>query len=391
MNTAQGKLNRKESRYRNRVWKRLQKRKLLNADLSDYDKVFSFRNLYKSYRKCIKGVKWKQSVSRFRSRFLRHLYWIYKSLKARRPRIGVPFKFYVFERGKRRDIQSIEIRERIARKCLCDYSLIPALSRTFIWDNGASLKGKGTGHSIKRIKTHLVRFLKNHKLEDGWIGFFDFKGFFKNIWHCEVISQLKKNIFSEDIIELTKKYMGEYSEEKDEDKRIGLGLGGQDSQVLALCSANRLDHFIKSLGIKPFARYMDDGYLITDSKEKLIVVMNKIKEKCKELRITLNMKKTVIQRLSKPFIYLKKKFHISRTNKITLTSCRSSNVRMRRRLKKFQKMVELGKMKFRDVWNSLQAWMGSLKGLNAYKTKQSIFNLFNRLFIKEWRYEVCIN
>ena len=51
---------------------------------------------------------------------------------------------------------------------------------------------------------------------------------------------------------------------------VGLGLGSQISQVSALMYPNKLDHYIKEeLRIQAYGRYMDDGYLVHESKEHL--------------------------------------------------------------------------------------------------------------------------
>lgn len=44
------------------------------------------------------------------------------------------YEFTIMERGKLRHIKSVHISERVVQKCLCDYSLTPMLSRTFIYD-----------------------------------------------------------------------------------------------------------------------------------------------------------------------------------------------------------------------------------------------------------------
>lgn len=50
----------------------------------------------------------------------------------------------------------------------------------------------------------------------------------------------------------------------------GLGPGSQAVQVFALDTLDSMDHFIKEvLGIKYYGRYMDDAYLIHESKDYL--------------------------------------------------------------------------------------------------------------------------
>lgn len=80
---------------------------------------------------------------------------------------------------------------------------------------------------------------------------------------------------------------------------------------MALASANRLDHMCKEvLRIKGYGRYMDDGYLISESKEYLQECLVKIRTLCDELGITLNEKKTQIVKISHGFTYLKARFFL---------------------------------------------------------------------------------
>mgnify|MGYP005838545971 CR=1 FL=1 len=76
------------------------------------------------------------------------------------------------------------------------------------------------------------------------------------------------------------------------------------SQVLVLLYLNSLDHYIKEeLNIKYYIRYMDDFLLFHQDKEYLKFCEIKIKEKVKELKLTLN-KKTQIIDLSKGVVFL---------------------------------------------------------------------------------------
>lgn len=86
----------------------------------------------------------------------------------------------------------------------------------------------------------------------------------------------------------------------------GLGLGSEDNQTIAVSYPNKLDHYIKEvLQIHEYARYMDDGYLIHESKEYLEYCLQEIRRICAELKIELNEKKTRIVKLSHGFTFLK--------------------------------------------------------------------------------------
>ena len=141
---------RKELRYQRRKAKRDEKKAARLAVADDFEKVFTYENLYRSYRCCRRGVSWKSSVQRYiataplmitqtRNRLMKGTY--------RSPGF---FEFDLYERGKKRHIRSTIIGERVVQRCLCDNSLIPAITPTFIYDNGASMKNKGYDFAFRR-------------------------------------------------------------------------------------------------------------------------------------------------------------------------------------------------------------------------------------------------
>ena len=55
-------------------------------------------------------------------------------------------------------------------------------SRSFIYDNGACIKGKGIKFAIDRLKCHLQRHYRKYGT-DGYALVFDFSKYFDNIEH----------------------------------------------------------------------------------------------------------------------------------------------------------------------------------------------------------------
>lgn len=122
---------------------------------------------------------------------------------------------------------------------------------------------------------------------------------------------------------------------------VGIGLGSQISQVLALTSANRLDHYVKEVfRIEGYGRYMDDGYAIHHSKEYLHKCLKGIRAICEDLEITLNTKKTQIVKLSHGFTWLKVRFYILPTGKIIKKIYHRSVTKIRQKLKALKAELE---------------------------------------------------
>ena len=368
---------RKTARYLRRVEARQKKKAENCAGYDDFDTVFSYENLYKAYKCCRRGVAWKSSVQRYITQAPLNLLHTYSQLQSGRFKSPGFYEFDIYERGKRRHIRSTVIGERVVQRCLCDNALVPMLCRTFVYDNGASMKYKGYDFAVRRITQHLHKHYRKYG-QEGYVLLYDFSKFFDNVSHA-VIKEILHNQFSDEkILKLTEHFVDAFGD-------VGMGLGSQISQVLALAAANRLDHYIKEvLQIKGYGRYMDDGYLIHPSKEYLQNCLIHIKEICSMLGITLNAKKTQIVKLSHGFTWLKIRFYLTETGKVVRKIYKRSVTRMRIKMKKLHKMWKDKRLAFADIYTTWQSWKAYASKFNAYHTIQNMANLYTKLYITEW-------
>lgn len=364
---------RREARYRRRQDARRRKRAEYAA-CDDYDNVFRYGNLYFAYKCCRRGVAWKASVQRYIAIAPLAVYQTWKKLHDMKYRSPGFHEFNIRERGKLRHIQSTVIGERVVQRCLCDNALVPLLQRSFIYDNGASMKDKGYDFAMNRLKRHLHEHYRKYG-QEGYVLVFDFSKYFENISHENVKSILAKTFGDERLRKITEHFVDMFGDR-------GLGLGSQISQVLALASANRLDHYIKEvLRIHGYGRYMDDGYLIHESKEYLRDCLKEISRICDELGIVLNKKKTQIIKLSHGFTWLKARIFLTKSGKVVRKIYKRSITVMRRKLKHLRKKLDEGKITFEDIWGTWQSWRSYAQRFEAWHTIHNMGNLFNSLFI----------
>lgn len=161
------------------------------------------------------------------------------------------------------------------------------------------------------------------------------------------------------------------------------------SQVLALAAADKLDHFIKEqLRIKGYVRYMDDGWLLHESKEFLQECLERIKAKCKEDGLILNEKKTHIVKLSRGFTFLKVKYFVTDSGKVIRKISRESVTRERRKLKKLKARLDCNLIRMEDIQQSYNSWDGHASRFDSYNTRRSMRNTFNILFLRSNKNEV---
>lgn len=364
---------RRQARYIRRKAKRERNKNKVASLCDNFEEVFTYSHLYKSYKNCCLGVGWKSSTQIYRANAVYNVYLTYKDLLNGAFKSDGFYEFELHERGKVRHIRSVTIRERVVQRCLCDYSLTPMLSRQLIYDNGASTKNKGYTFSINRLINQLRHQYNTHGA-NGYVLLFDFSKYFDNIEHSLLKNIINKTYTDERLKKLIFHFIDMFGSK-------GIGLGSQISQNLALIAVNKLDHYIKEqLKIKGYGRYMDDGYLIHHDKQYLQKCLDEIKRICVELGVKLNERKTRIVRLDKGFTYLKIRFFLTPTGKIIKKTYPAGVVRMRRKLKKYKRFVNNGKMSLFDVYQSYQSWESHIRYLHSYRTRQSMKKLYNSLY-----------
>ena len=132
------------------------------------------------------------------------------------------YEFDIVERGKPRHIRSVHISERVVQRCLCDYCLVPMLSRSFIYDNGASLRGKGYDFAVSRVTHFLAEHYRKHGRE-GYVLVFDFSKYFDTAQHEPVFREFERSGIDDRLVTLSKYFIQNFGD-------VGLGLGSQVSQ-----------------------------------------------------------------------------------------------------------------------------------------------------------------
>ncbi|MBQ9200632.1 MAG: hypothetical protein IJ141_10690 [Lachnospiraceae bacterium] len=272
---------RKENRYQRRKLKRKAKRDKL---LSKYDSFYNVINrdaLAEAANDARKGISWKGSVKRFHLRLIYNIAMLNNKLMYHKDIRKGFVCFYLYERGKKRDIMSVHFSERVVQKSFCKNAAIPILTHNLVYDNGASQKGKGTQFSVNRLKTHLHREYRRNG-NNGYILLIDFSGYFANIQHEPLKKQLAKAFSDSSLLWLSYQFVDayyDYNLKNGIDEHVGLGLGGEPNQAYAVSFPNSIDHFIKEqLHIKGFGAYMDDRYLIHKDKEYLKYCLEEIRK-----------------------------------------------------------------------------------------------------------------
>lgn len=371
-------------------------------------------NLYKAYLASIKGSKWKESTQRFMMNYLRNIFSIQEDLANRTLQNGKVEEFSLSERGRVRPITSIQIRDRIVRHVLCDEVLIPKVRQHVIYDNCASLKGRGISHQRDRFEVHLRKYYRQYG-NDGWILFGDFSKFYDNIIH-EVAKQELLKLFDNDefldwllslIFDGFKMDVSYMSDEeyatcmsdvfnKLEYRTVptqlltgekwmykSVNIGDQLSQVIGIYYPYPIDNYVKYVRRQKFyGRYMDDWYIMSPDKDELEDILTKICEIGKDLGIHINLKKTRIVKISSTYKFLQVKYSLTKDGKIIKRINPNRVTAMRRKLKKLAIKVQTGEIPYENVENMFRGWMGSHYKLLSKIQRKNLMKLYEDLFDK---------
>ncbi len=366
---------RHELRYQRRKVRREAKRKNL-IESQQFKKIFTTSNLHDCYRKCTKGVKWKGSTQKYIDGAILYNYRTKKKLLNGTYRAGDFHEFDLKERGKDRHIQSTDIKDRVVLKNLNINSLSHVLNRTFIYDNSACLKNKGYHFNIRRTVKHLQEHYRKWNTV-GYILLFDFTKFFANVSHRLLEKTLRKEYVDKWLLGLIMHFIRKGG-------TVGLGLGSEINQTLAVSSANELDHFIKEkLRVKHYSRYNDDGYLMHPVKEFLQKCLEWIKRICEKLDIKINLKKTRIVKISHGFTWLKCRFRMLASGKIIKKIYKRSVTKMRQKIKSLSKWYKEKRISLELIRGSVQSWISYALNFDACMTVKNIIELIFDLFGKE--------
>jgi hypothetical protein len=327
--------------------------------MTDFEKVTDFKNMYRAFRKAKCGKGYRKSSARFDLAALDGVHTLIAQLKDKTYRVSDYAEFKVYE-PKERVIQTASFKDKVIQHCLCDNVIMPRLQRVFIRDNCAGQKGKGTLFGLNRLCEQMVEFYEKYGF-DGYILKCDIRKFFYSISHDQLKDIVDYHFgYDPDVCWLCNLFI---------DSTVGKGipLGNQINQGFALLYLDGMDKLIKyELGIEYYGRYMDDFYLIHQSKDYLRRCLEVIRAYLETLDLTLNGK-TQIFPFKNGVSYLGFHTYVA-ADGTPVRRLRNQNKRNAQR--KFVKMAglvvtgELSEKKFRA---SYQAWKNHISHGNCYK------------------------
>ena len=154
--------------------------------------IISFEALYESMQKCKRGVIWKDSVAHFVLNAVEEINKLHSQLedgtyKTRKTKV------FIVDGAHKREAMGVAFRDRVYQRSLNDNAIYPAMVKSFIYDNGACQKNKGTNFSRERLVCFLQRYYRKHGTK-GYVLQCDIKGYYPNMRHDVVEKTFRKQL-----------------------------------------------------------------------------------------------------------------------------------------------------------------------------------------------------
>ena len=281
-------------------------------------------NIYRAFFKSVENSKWKTSSQKAIIDCLDIVFETIDSLRDRTYTSRIDQTFIIRERGRVRKIDSFAVKDRAIRHILCDDILIPKIKNKIIYDNGASIPGRGISHARKRIEIHMHRYYNQHNSNVGYILLGDYSKYYDNILHDVAKNQLMELVnydeylswlidrifdgFDIDVSYLSDEeceelYFGlfnkleyDYKNSTNPERTLhkSISIGDQLSQIIGIYYPHEIDNYVKIVrSQKYYGRYMDDWYVISDNREELNDILCHVDEIASNLGMHLNLNKPI--------------------------------------------------------------------------------------------------
>lgn len=324
--------------------------------------------------RCKHGVLWKESVASYFLNGIENTMRLENKLKNKTYKPRNPKKF-MLTHPKPREAVSIAYIDRIYQRSLNDNILYPVMTNSFIFDNMACQKGKGTDKFRNRFDDKLRKHFRKYGT-DGYVLQCDVHGYYPNMNH-----QVTESTFKEKLPEVVYNNVEEilrfqYSGD------VGYNPGSQMIQIAGISVLDKLDHFIKErLGIKFYMRYMDDFILVHTDKEYLKYCKDEIEKFLASMKFELHPDKTNIFPLKNGVTVLGFKHRITSTGKIIRTIDSKNVANERRKLRRMVNLSKKGILSKKKVDECYKSWKSHAAKGNSFKLLQRM-----DLYYKElWR------
>lgn len=293
----------------------------------------SLANLEKAMRACCKGVLWKASVSSYKHHALRRLLKLRNDILSGKYRPSKGARFVIHE-PKTRDIVATIFKDRVPQRSLYDNYLYTEVCEKFHPWNCACQREKGTDYARNLLKSMLRESHSRYGM-DGWVLKMDVKSFFASIRHDIAKEVMEERISDPFALQMVCDVIDQAG------NGVGLDLGSQLNQIVALSMLDDLDKTLSKLNVL-WVRYMDDIIVLGDSKEQLKAILAVATAELEMKSLRFSPKKTMIAPIRQPIRFLGFSFLLHPTGRVTKKPLPENVARRRRKMRRQKNLVLKG-------------------------------------------------
>lgn len=365
---------RHEARYQRRKARRQERRQQRSDALGGIPGVFAYHKTHRSGLKCCNGERWKFSVQRHEVHLFSGTAVKCKKIKKGVYQFSPCTHFLLRERGKIRPIDAPRVGDRQVEKVFSQEVLYPLYRPFMIYNNGASIKGKGLAFARKQLKKEIAEHFRRYGRAGGMI-FTDGKGFFPNAPHWKIKQMHERYILDGGLRSFADAVVDTMP------NKVGMAIGIEPSQLEMVAMPSDMDNHIKAQrGAKGYGHYMDDFQRILKPDENAREELRDMREQAGRNGIILNASKTIVIPFGKDFVFCKARYHITETGHIVVRANRKAMQRDRKKLRAFRRKIDAGEMTPDDLWTSVNGMLAYLKQFDEHKNILRLRRMFFALF-----------
>lgn len=280
--------------------------------------------IYKAYFECRKNKRGSNSAMEFEINYEEKCIELCRRVNDRTYQPAKSIAFIV-TKPRYREVFAADFSDRVLHH-FADGKLRPLLEEQFIDKTCNNRVNKGASAFVKYLKNDIIEASANYT-QDCFVAKMDIQGFFMSVSKplltrriLAFIDERYSGKDREDVKWLVAKIVNDNPEKHcilrspsslwnrlDKNKSLfwvnddlGLPIGNLPSQLLTTFYLDEFDHYVtESLGFKHYGRYVDDFYIVHNDKYAILESIPLIREKLKEVGLTLHPRKFYIQHYSK--------------------------------------------------------------------------------------------
>ena len=351
----------------------------MSKKVPSFDDVIDFNNLYRAYKNACSGNGHKNSKQKFKVAALDGICQIQNRLQNKTYKIS-PYSEFIIREPKERQIKAGGFVDKIVQHSVCDNVLHPILKTEFLPNNFAGQDNKGTLYGLDWLRGQMYLAYQKYGY-DCWIVKADISKYFYSIDH-EILKNIIQHHFQDpDVCWLCELFI-------DSAEGKGLPLGNQISQVFALLYLSGLDHYITGeLGVQYYGRYMDDFYLIVESKEHAKECLKNIVEFLNTLRLEVNGKTQIIP-FKNGIRFCGFHTYVTKDGKVIRKLTNEKKRAARKKYKKMAALVDKEKLSEKKFMESYTSWKNHISHRNCIKLGFQMDQYIEKLLRKEEGYGI---